>query len=217
MNRRHQAVALAALFALGLLLLAVLAALPPTIDGVALRSAELTVPMVHLHHEERRHLLVWLGLDYGFALVYSVFYTWGLRWLAAGTRRAWLNFLGRSLSWLTAAAFAFDAAENAILWASASTAAAKVSPWLSSLVTLKFLSSVIFLVYAALWLYCRWRIASKGPGASVGDAVPPIGDIQRPDLAPVDPGSNADHRTAQDLSDGRRPTPPAGNIQPTQA
>ena len=133
MNRRRQAVTLAGLFALGVLLLVGLAAFAPTVDGVGLRSAELTVPMVRLHEEERRHLFVWLGVDYGFALVYTVFYTWALRWLAAATGRAWLDFLGRSLSWLTAVAFAFDGAENAILWVSASTGAAQISPWLSSL------------------------------------------------------------------------------------
>lgn len=155
--RRRQTVALAALFGLGLALLAVLHAWPATIDGQRLLDAALGVPLSRLRAGEREHLYVWLAVDCAFALVYTVFYTAALRVLAANAATAAMSVAGRRLSWLTAVAIVFDLAENAVLWADARSAAPQVSPWLASLVSLKFVSTAVFLAYAAAWLVARRR------------------------------------------------------------
>lgn len=157
MNPRQQTIALVALLLLTLVLLAGLNLVPARVGGQALRDAELSVPLSRLHHDEHLLLGVWLVVDCVFALVYTVFFTGGLRWLAARTSRPGLGLIGRGLSWVTALAIVFDLAENAILWAAASTAAPNVSPWLSSLVRLKFLSAAVFLAYLLAWLALRGR------------------------------------------------------------
>jgi hypothetical protein len=157
MNPRQQTVALLVLLVLTLALLAGLNAVPARIDGQVLRDAELSVPMSRLQPEERPSLRNWLVVDCVFALVYTLFFTGSLRWLAARAPRPWLDLIGRSLSWVTALAIVFDLTENAILWAAASTAAPNVSPWLGTLVRLKFLSAVVFLAYLLTWLALRPR------------------------------------------------------------
>ena len=109
-----------------------------------------------LKADERQHLYAWLGTDYVFALVYTMFFTGALRSLAAQASSDLLGFVGRSLSWVAAFAIVFDLTENAILWAAASTAAPQVSPWLESLARLKFLSLFVFLGYTLAWLGHRW-------------------------------------------------------------
>jgi hypothetical protein len=157
MNPRPQTIALAALLLLTVALLAWLNVAPPRLDGQTLHGAELSVPMSRLRQDERLPLHVWLAVDCVFALVYTAFFTGGLRWLAARASRPWLVLVGRGLSWVAALAIVFDLAENAILWAAASTAAPNVSPWLGSLVRLKFLSTAVFVGYLLAWLALRWR------------------------------------------------------------
>lgn len=164
MSRRQQAIALALLLALTVLLFAGLAAWAPRVAGQTLRSAELSVAMSELLPNEREPLFAWLAVDCVFALVYTVFFTWGLRWLAAALVKTHprLDLIGRSLSWVTGLAIVFDLAENAILWAAASSAAPRVSPWLSSLVQLKWVSLMVFLAYGSCWLVRRPRPPDSG-------------------------------------------------------
>lgn len=159
MTRRQQAIALALLLALTAVLFAGLVAWAPQVAGRPLNDAELSVPMSSLAPDERAPLFAWLLVDCVFALVYTVFFTWGLRWLAAESSETHprLDLIGRSLSWVTALAIVFDLAENAILWAAASTAAPQVSPWLGSLVKLKWVSLLVFLSYGLCWMIRRRR------------------------------------------------------------
>ena len=127
----------------------------PNVNGVPLRDAELTRPLGGLLSTERSRFFEWLGVDYAFAFVYTAFYTGALRFLAAIARGTWLDVVGRTLSWITAIAIVFDLAENAILWASASTAATRISPWLPVLVKLKWVSTVLFVGYLFVWIAYR--------------------------------------------------------------
>ena len=162
MNRKRQALALTWLAVACVVVFAVLAAWPPTVGGGSLSQVELTRSMDHLQAAERSHFYVWLGVDCVFALLYTVLFTWLLRWRAAGEASDRWSFAGRFLSWITALAILFDLAENAILWAAASTSAARVSPWLGSLVVLKWLSLGIVVLYFAAWGGARWRARSGG-------------------------------------------------------
>jgi len=129
----------------------------PSVGGVPLREAELARPMSQLLPAEQAHFFEWLGADYVFALVYTVLYTAALRILAAHSRSPSVDLLGRSLSWVTAIAILFDLMENAILWTQASTAATVISPWLPTLVKLKWLSTIIWLTYGLIWIVDRLR------------------------------------------------------------
>lgn len=164
MTRSRQLRVLAMLVGATLLLLALLCVLKPTVDGEALRNAELRIPMDRLQHAERDPFLRWLAIDTVFAVIYTVLFTWGLRWLARATRRRWLKIWGRGLSWLVAYAIVFDLVENLILWVSVLIDAHDISPWLSSLVKLKWLSAEVFSGYLMLWLivhFCPPRTIHK--------------------------------------------------------
>ena len=139
MNRQQQAVALKRLAVVCAVFFGALAAWPPTVGGDALNEVELTRSMDHLQACESLHFYLWLACDCVFSVLYSVLFTWILRWRAAEASDRW-SFAGRFLSWITAFAVLFDLAENAILWTAAATAAANVSPWLRYLVRLKWLS-----------------------------------------------------------------------------
>lgn len=148
MNRQQQALALkwlafvCVVFGVGLM------AWPPAVGGDPLNKVELTRSMDKLRAAESLHFYVWLGIDCVFAVLYSVLFTWILRWTAAEASDRW-SFAGRFLSWTTAFAVLFDLTENAILWTAASTAAPNVSPWLRYLVHLKWLSLGIVVLYVA--------------------------------------------------------------------
>jgi hypothetical protein len=157
MTRSRQLRVLAILAVATLLLLALLHVFKPTVDGVTIRNAELHIPMDRLQQAERDPFLRWLAIDTVFAVIYTVLFTWGLRWLARTTRRRWLKILGRGLSWLVAYAIVFDLAENLILWVSVLIDAHDISPWLSSLVKLKWLSLYVFFGYVILWLIVHFR------------------------------------------------------------
>lgn len=135
----------------------------PTVAGAPLRAAELTRPLSQLLPAERARFFGWLGVDTAFAFLYTVLYTSVLRVWASRSGKAWLDFLGRSLSWVTAVAILFDLTENAILWTQASTAATVISPWLPALVKLKWLSTLVVVVYGALWLVFRVRAKPASP------------------------------------------------------
>jgi hypothetical protein len=128
---------------------------PPTIAGEALRRAELSTPLAQLRPAEFPHLFLWLRLAVLAALLYAIFFTWGLRWLSRRLRRGAINTLGRALSWITALAILFNLAEIAILWTAATIGARRISPWLTVLVKLEWLPLLIFIVYVILWLAAR--------------------------------------------------------------
>jgi hypothetical protein len=155
MTRQRQIRLLIGLFVVWLAFAILLSAWYPSIGGMPLRKAELAEPLSKLIATERVRFFTWLGVDTLFAVVYTIFYTAGLRVLAANSRSAGLDFLGRSLSWVTAFAIVFDLAENAILWTQASTAATAISSWLPALVKLKWLSTIIFFTYSAIWIIGR--------------------------------------------------------------
>ncbi len=135
---------------------AALAVWPPTVNGVPLNEAEISRPMSQLQAGEYMHFYLWLGADCVFALLYTVFLTWLLRWRAADAGDIW-GFAGRFLSWITAFAVFFDLLENAILWTAASTAATAVSPLLRHLVHLKWLSvTTVALYFIAGKLFRGW-------------------------------------------------------------
>jgi hypothetical protein len=154
MNRQQQALALKWLAFVCAVFFAALAALPPTVGGDPLNEVELISSMNKLQAGECLHFYAWLGADCVFAVLYTVLFTWILRWRAAEASDRW-SFAGRLLSWITAFAVLFDLGENAILWTAASTAAAEVSPWLRYLVKLKWLSLGIVVLYFALWTLRR--------------------------------------------------------------
>ncbi len=156
MKRIHQLWVLAGLLLVTIATAAWLNGHAPTVNGHPLSQIELTTPLSKLKPAEYDAFYSWLGIDYGFMLVYTVFYTWALRWLAADERFPRLALAGRMLSWITAVAIIFDATENMILWADASLATLQVSPWLVVLVKLKWLSTVIFVAYATIWLLRQW-------------------------------------------------------------
>jgi hypothetical protein len=160
MNRQQQAIALKWLGLSCVALFATLAAWPPTVGGDALNDIELTRSMSNLRADECLHFYVWLAADGVFAVLYSVLFTWLLRWRAADASVGW-SFAGRFLSWITALAVLFDLAENSILWTAASTAAADVSPWLRYLVGLKWLSLGIVVVYFAAWKLSEARARNR--------------------------------------------------------
>jgi len=162
MNRKRQTLALSWLGVACVAIFAVLAVWPPTVGGENLNRVELTRSMDHLQAAERSHFYAWLGVDCVFALLYTVLFTWLLRWRAAAEASDGWSFAARFLSWITALAILFDLAENAILWAAASTSAARVSPWLGSLVVLKWLSLGTVVLYLAAWGGARWRARSRG-------------------------------------------------------
>ncbi len=120
----------------------------PTVDGMPLNEAELSRSMDQLKTAESGRFYLWLSADCVFALLYTVLFTWLLRWRAAGASDVW-GFVGRFLSWFTALAVLFDLSENAILWTAASTAASEVSPWLSYLVHLKWSPAIVVALYCA--------------------------------------------------------------------
>ena len=157
MTRQQQSyLPLISLFLVGVGLAVLLSLWHPTVSGASLRDAELTRPLAGLLPAEQSRFFKWLGVDYAFALVYTVFYTSALRFLAAIARGTWLDLGGRVLSWITAIAILFDLTENAILWAAASTAATQISPWLPVLVKLKWVSTVLFLGYLCVWIVHRF-------------------------------------------------------------
>jgi len=163
MNRKRQALALSWLAVVCAVIFVVLAAWPPTVGGDALHEVVLTRSMDRLRAAERSHFYAWLRVDSVFAVLYTVLFTWLLRWRAAQASDGW-SFAARFLSWITALAILFDLAENAILWSAASTAATRVSPWLSSLVVLKWLSLGIVVLYFAAWGGAWWQARSRsGP------------------------------------------------------
>jgi hypothetical protein len=139
----------------------------PTVDGQALRQVELSTPLARLQPAEYAPLFAWLRIDTVFAVLYTVFFTWGLRWLAARLPRGWLNTLGRSLSWVTAVAILCNLIENAILWTAASIGARRVSPWLCVLVKLEWLSASIFVAYVILWGVWRFVLRGRPVGNTV--------------------------------------------------
>ena len=156
MNRRQQGQVLVLLTAVVAILLAYLWLAPPRLGSQALRGVALMSAMPELSPVERERLMGWLGIDTGFALVYTVFFTWGLRWLAKDTCRS-LDVAGRALSWVTALAISFDLTENAILWSAATTGSQSGSPWMTWLASLKYLSTCIAVIYLVVWLICRFR------------------------------------------------------------
>jgi hypothetical protein len=139
----------------------------PTIDGQALRQVELSTPLAQLRPTEYAPLFTWLKIDTVFAVLYTVFFTWGLRWLSADLPRGRLNTLGRSISWVTAFAIVFNLVENAILWTAASIGARRVSPWLFALVKLRWLSVSIFVVYFILWGIRKFMLSARPVGNAV--------------------------------------------------
>ena len=135
----------------------------PTIDGQALRNVELSIPLARLQPAEYAPLFAWLMIDTAFAVVYTVFFTWGLRRLSADFPPGRLNTLGRSLSWITALAIVFNLVENAVLYTAARIGATRVSPWLPVLVKLEWLPASIFAAYVIAWALRRF--APKLPAA----------------------------------------------------
>jgi hypothetical protein len=135
----------------------------PTIDGQALRDVELSTPLARLQPAEYAPLFAWLMIDTAFAVICTVFFTWGLRRLSADFPPGRLNTLGRALSWITALAILFNLVENAVLYTAASIGATHVSPWLSLLVKLEWLPASIFAAYMIAW--ALRNPAPKLPGA----------------------------------------------------
>lgn len=160
MKGRRHLIVLGVLATLVVAVAVLLWSVAPTLNGAALRDAELHTSLAQLRAEERAPFFRWLLWDCLFALLYTVFYTWMLRWLAAGARVSWLGVLGRTLSWFTAIALVFDLCENAILWAGAVIGATRVSPWLPVLVELKFASTAIFVGYVLMW-GAHWLLPAK--------------------------------------------------------
>ena len=161
MTRQRQGDVLGWLAFFVIVLLGVLTELHPTVGGNSLRDVELTVPLSHLQHAEHPRFFGWLLIDDVFTIVYTVFFTGALRWLAADAPRPWLNLLGRSLSWLTAFAILFDLLENALLWTGATLGTTVIPTLLTPLVSLKWLSAGVFLTYFAIWLVLGFRAPKK--------------------------------------------------------
>jgi hypothetical protein len=138
----------------------------PTIDGQVLQQAQSSIPLARLQPAEYSPLLTWLGLDALFAVLYTVFFTWTLRWLAAALPPGWLNTLGRTLSWVTALAVIFNLSRNVVLWVGATIGARHVSPWLQPLACLEWLPVTIFAFYAVCWGIGKLTLRR----AAIGDA-----------------------------------------------
>jgi hypothetical protein len=138
----------------------------PRVNGHSLQQVELTASAAQMQATEYKPLYRWLGVDSLFAAIYTVLFTWGLRWLATGVAGGRLDLLGRALSWVTAVAILFDLLENAILWVGADIGASSVSAWLPALVKLKWLSAVIFFAYGILWLGWRRRPVAAVQGSA---------------------------------------------------
>jgi hypothetical protein len=172
MQRQQQRTVLVMLAIITVLLFILLAALAPTVGGVAMRQAELSKPMDLLQPAERWPLFRWLTIDCVFAVIYTVFFAWTLRWLAADAMVGWLSTLGRGLARVVIFAVLFDLTENLILWVSALVGAHQISPWLPTLIKLKWLSPILFVVYLLLWIFRRHlprmnKAVSATPAGSV--------------------------------------------------
>jgi hypothetical protein len=155
MQRQQQRTVLVILAIVTVLLFILLGALAPTVGGVTMRQAELSKPMDLLLPAERCPLFCWLSIDCVFAVIYTAFFAWALRWLAVDARVSWLSTLGRGLARVVIFAVLFDLAENLILWVSALVGAHLISPWLPTLIKLKWLSPILFVTYLILWLLRR--------------------------------------------------------------
>lgn len=169
MTRQQQLAVLAILAAATALLLWALITFAPTVNGVAMREAELRYAMDSLQPTERFAFFCWLAIDSCFAVSYTALFARGLRWLAADAHPAWFATLGRGLSHVVILAILFDLAENLILCVSALINARGISPWLPALVKLKWLSAGLSGSYLLLWIVLRY-VPRRGEATSSGSA-----------------------------------------------
>jgi hypothetical protein len=155
-----------AVIALGICTVAgllVLCALMPTVDGQALRSAELTLPLDRVQVPEYARLFTWLRIDVIFAVICTAFLVAALRWLALRSRPLMAR-VGRLLSWIVAVGILVNFAEIAILWSGASIGASQVPPWLGALQILEWVAPALGVIYALAWTAFRWITPTRPSG-----------------------------------------------------